>query len=81
MTRRFSSPVVAWSAYRPRCFWRSRASAPPLIERLRGVSALPRAAHFHLRTLELFRIAGIEDEVRAQSEKEFMPEGAIVALQ
>jgi 2-polyprenyl-6-methoxyphenol hydroxylase-like FAD-dependent oxidoreductase len=52
-----------------------------VIERLRGVSVLPRAAHFHLRTLELFRIAGIEDEVRAQSEKEFTPEGAIVALQ
>ncbi len=55
--------------------------AATVIERLRGVSALPRAAHFHLRTLELFRSAGIEDEVRAQSEKEFMPEGAIVALE
>ena len=52
-----------------------------VIERLRGVSLLPRAAHFHLRTIELFRIAGIEDEVRAQSEKEFTPEGAIVALE
>jgi 2-polyprenyl-6-methoxyphenol hydroxylase-like FAD-dependent oxidoreductase len=29
----------------------------------------------------MFRSAGIEDEVRAQSEKEFMPEGAIVALE
>ena len=52
-----------------------------VFERLRGVSLLPRAAHFHLRTIELFRIAGIEDEVRAQSEKEFTPEGAIVALE
>lgn len=51
------------------------------IERLRGVSALPRAAHFHLRTLELFRAAGIEDDVRRQSEREFTPEGAIVALE
>jgi 2-polyprenyl-6-methoxyphenol hydroxylase-like FAD-dependent oxidoreductase len=50
------------------------------VERLRGGSPLPRAAHFHLRTLELFRAAGIEDEVRAQSEKEFLPEGAIVAM-
>jgi len=50
-------------------------------ERLRGVSALPRAAHFHLRTLELFRAAGIEDDVRRQSEREFTPEGAIVALE
>ena len=52
-----------------------------VIERLRGVSALPRAALFHLRTIEMFRSAGIEDEVRAQSEKEFMPEGAIVAVE
>jgi 2-polyprenyl-6-methoxyphenol hydroxylase-like FAD-dependent oxidoreductase len=52
-----------------------------VLERLRGVSALPRAAHFHLRTLEMFRSARIEDEVRRQSQKEFMPEGAIVALE
>ena len=38
------------------------------IDRLRGVSALPRAAHW----LELFRSAGIEDEVCAQSEREFI---------
>ena len=50
------------------------------VERLRGGSPLPRAAHFHLRTLELFRAAGIDAEVRAQSEKEFLPEGAIVAM-
>jgi 2-polyprenyl-6-methoxyphenol hydroxylase-like FAD-dependent oxidoreductase len=50
------------------------------IERLRGGSAVPRAAHFHLRTLELFRQAGIEDEVKAKSEQEFLPEGAIIAM-
>ena len=50
------------------------------VERLRGGSPVPRAAHFHLRTLELFRSAGIEDEVKHQSEKEFLPEGAIVAM-
>src|SRR5438309_6950766 len=50
------------------------------IERLRGGSPLPRAAHFHLRTLELFRQAGIEDEVKQQSEREFLPEGAIIAM-
>ena len=50
------------------------------IERLRGGSALPRAAHFHLRTLELFRLAGIEGQVKAQSEREFLPEGAIVMM-
>ena len=51
-----------------------------VVERLRGGSPLPRAAHFHLRTLELFRAAGIEDAVKEQSEKEFVPEGAIVAM-
>ena len=55
--------------------------ASVVAERLRGVSALPRAAHFHLRTLELFRSAGVEDAVRRQSELEFTPEGAIVALE
>src|SRR4051794_2497107 len=50
------------------------------IERLRGGSPVPRAAHFHLRTLELFRVAGIEDEVKEQSEREFLPEGGIIAM-
>ena len=50
------------------------------IERLRTASPLPRAGHFHLRTIELFRSAGIEDEVRRQSEQDFVPEGAIVAM-
>ena len=52
-----------------------------VIERQRGVSPVPRAAHFHLRTLELFRLAGIEDEVRRRSEDEFLPDGAIVAME
>lgn len=50
------------------------------VERLRGGSPLPRAAHFHLRTLELFRLAGIEDEVKRRSEDDFLPEGAIIAM-
>jgi 2-polyprenyl-6-methoxyphenol hydroxylase-like FAD-dependent oxidoreductase len=50
------------------------------VERLRGGSRLPRAAHFHLRTLELFRLAGIEDEVKRRSEDDFLPEGAIIAM-
>ena len=50
------------------------------IEKLRGGSPLPRAAHFHLRTLELFRLAGIEPEVIRQSNEEFLPEGAIIAM-
>ncbi|HEX4098314.1 MAG TPA: FAD-dependent monooxygenase, partial [Caulobacteraceae bacterium] len=52
-----------------------------VIERLTEPSTLPRAAFFHMRTFELFRQAGIEDEVRSQSEQEFAPDGAIVAVE
>lgn len=59
----------------------ARHGIPSLaIERLRNVSPLPRAAHFHMRTLELFRACGIEEEVIAQSLKEFEPEGAVAAF-
>jgi 2-polyprenyl-6-methoxyphenol hydroxylase-like FAD-dependent oxidoreductase len=51
------------------------------VEQLRGGSQLPRAAFFHMRTLELFRAAGVEDEVRRQSLEEFEPEGAIVMVE
>ncbi|HEY0992322.1 MAG TPA: FAD-dependent monooxygenase [Kofleriaceae bacterium] len=51
------------------------------VEPLIGGSQLPRAAFFHMRTLELFRAAGIEDDVRRQSLKEFEPEGAIVMVE
>jgi putative polyketide hydroxylase len=51
------------------------------IERLKTSSPLPRAAFFHMRTLELFRSVGIEAQVREQSLKDFVPEGAIVALE
>jgi 2-polyprenyl-6-methoxyphenol hydroxylase-like FAD-dependent oxidoreductase len=47
------------------------------VERLQRGSQLPRAAFFHMRTLEMFRSAGIEDEVRARSLEEFEPEGSI----
>ena len=51
-----------------------------VVERLRGGSPLPRAAFFHMRTLEMFRNAGIEEEVREQSLREFEPEGALVIM-
>ena len=51
------------------------------IERLAASSPLPRAAFFHMRTLEMFRGLGIEDAVRTQSAKEFVPEGAIIAME
>jgi 2-polyprenyl-6-methoxyphenol hydroxylase-like FAD-dependent oxidoreductase len=50
------------------------------VERMPTASPLPRAAHFHLRTIELFRAAGIEEEVRRQSEQDFVPEGALIAM-
>ena len=51
-----------------------------VVERMRGGSPLPRAAHFHLRTLELLRAIGVEEEVKRQSELDFVPEGAIVSM-
>ena len=50
------------------------------IERLKASSPLPRAAFFHMRTLEMFRSVGIEDRVREQSAKDFVPEGALIAM-
>ena len=51
-----------------------------VVERMRSESRLPRAAHFHLRTLELLRAIGVEEDVKRQSELEFVPEGAIVSM-
>ncbi|MGH8138378.1 MAG: FAD-dependent monooxygenase [Steroidobacteraceae bacterium] len=50
------------------------------IERLRASSPLPRAAFFHMRTLEMFRSVGIESRVREQSAQDFVPEGAIITM-
>ncbi len=50
------------------------------LERLPASSPLPRAAFFHMRTMEMFRSLGIEDEVRERSSVDFVPEGAIVAM-
>ncbi|HEV7716161.1 MAG TPA: FAD-dependent monooxygenase, partial [Steroidobacteraceae bacterium] len=51
------------------------------IERLKASSPLPRAAFFHMRTLEMFRSLGIEDSVREKSNVDFVPEGAIIATE
>lgn len=50
------------------------------LERLQTISPLPRAAFFHMRTMELFRSLGIEELVRERSAHDFVPEGAIVAM-
>jgi 2-polyprenyl-6-methoxyphenol hydroxylase-like FAD-dependent oxidoreductase len=51
------------------------------MEKLTATSPLPRAAFFHMRTMELFRSLGIEDLVRERSAQDFVPEGAIVAVE
>ena len=51
-----------------------------IVERTSGTAKLPKAAFFSLRTLELFRAAGIEEQVKRQSEIEFLPEGAIITM-
>ena len=51
------------------------------IEKLKTPSPLPRAAFFHMRTFELFRAAGIEEQVIEQSQREFTPDGAIVGVE
>ncbi len=51
-----------------------------VIERLKESSPLPRAAFFHMRTLEMFRGLGIESQVRKESAKEFVPDGALIAM-
>ena len=50
------------------------------VERLKESSPLPRAAFFHMRTLEMFRELGIETRVRQESAKEFIPDGALIAM-
>ena len=50
------------------------------VERLKESSPLPRAAFFHMRTMEMFRELGIEARVRQESAKEFVPDGALIAM-
>jgi len=51
------------------------------VERHRGTAIRPRAGHFHLRTLELMRVAGIEDRVRAAALALYSPDGGINAVE
>jgi 2-polyprenyl-6-methoxyphenol hydroxylase-like FAD-dependent oxidoreductase len=50
------------------------------VERLEQSSPLPRAAFFHMRTMEMFRGLDIEARVREESAKEFVPDGALIAM-
>jgi 2-polyprenyl-6-methoxyphenol hydroxylase-like FAD-dependent oxidoreductase len=51
------------------------------VERHHGTAIHPRAGHFHLRTLEVLRSVGLEERVRAESEKQFDPDGGINAVE
>jgi hypothetical protein len=51
------------------------------VERHHGTAVHPRAGHFHLRTLEVFRSVGLEARVRAASEEQFDPDGGINAVE
>ena len=51
------------------------------VERHASTAVHPRAAHFHLRTLEVFRAAGIERLVRAASERQYDSDGGISAVE
>lgn len=48
-----------------------------LIEKHDGTAIHPRAGYFQLRTLELMRVAGIEDRVRAASLALYDPDGGL----
>jgi 2-polyprenyl-6-methoxyphenol hydroxylase-like FAD-dependent oxidoreductase len=41
------------------------------VERHRGTAVHPRAGHFQLRTLELFRAVGLEEIIRRKSEEQY----------
>jgi len=51
------------------------------VERHRGTAVHPRAGHFQLRTLELFRSVGLEDVIRRTSEEQYDPNGGIAAVE
>ncbi len=51
-----------------------------MIERHGGTAIHPRAASFHQRTLEIFRSAGIQQAVERAAEREFVQNGAIIAV-
>jgi 2-polyprenyl-6-methoxyphenol hydroxylase-like FAD-dependent oxidoreductase len=52
-----------------------------LVERHGGTAIHPRAAMFHQRTMEIFRSVGLQKEVEAAAEREFVQNGAIVAVE
>jgi 2-polyprenyl-6-methoxyphenol hydroxylase-like FAD-dependent oxidoreductase len=52
-----------------------------LVERHRGTAVHPRAASFHQLTMEIFRSVGVQAAVDAAAEREFVQNGAIIAVE
>jgi 2-polyprenyl-6-methoxyphenol hydroxylase-like FAD-dependent oxidoreductase len=52
-----------------------------LVESHAGTAIHPRAASFHQRTMEVFRGLGIQEAVEAAAAREFVQNGAIVAVE
>lgn len=48
-----------------------------VVERHTGTAIHPRAGHFHLRTVEILRSAGLEQSVRRKGEEHYHPDGGI----
>ena len=59
----------------------SRGVPHMLVERHRGTAVHPRAASFHQGTMEIFRSVGMQDAVDAAAEREFVQNGAIIAVE
>jgi len=51
-----------------------------LVERHRGTAIHPRAASFHQRTIEIFRSVGLQAAVEQAAAREFVQDGAIIAV-
>lgn len=51
------------------------------VERHPSTAIHPRAGHFQLRTIEILRELGLEDEVRETSRKTYDPNGGIIAVE
>ena len=82
---RFDAPVlIAGGGMVGLCaaaFLAQRGIRSVTVDRLKDSSPLPRAAFFHMRTVEMFRSLGIEAEVRERSARDFVPEGSIIAME
>jgi 2-polyprenyl-6-methoxyphenol hydroxylase-like FAD-dependent oxidoreductase len=54
---------------------------PLAVERHAGTAIHPRAGHFQIRTIEILRELGLEDEARQRARATYDPEGGIIAVE